>query len=351
MDVLQTGVNVALKTVTSVFEDELQGINTSGRKKKHTNIIGTFSSVVPATSLNMNPDPLFNSPGPLDSSDIKIEPLEIVETNLSESVSQENDVTNVSLDEYEPTSVEPFTIKSENKNSFREQHNFCEIADELSDVSTQNLGASCHVCEKVFANKLSMRKHVRNQHPEMTFSCNMCKSSFILESTFKKHMKIVHEDIRFNCSLCPCNFSCKKNLIRHMRNKHGKGNEMQVDNGENTMLEPQIVTFPCSKCHFEFKFKDSMGKHLQAAHEKPIEDVFIKDENTNCQKDKKIIHCTHCIKQFSSKHNMMRHVVTIHEGQRIACGECNFKSLKKERVVQHCIESLHDLTSIKTVYM
>jgi hypothetical protein len=252
------------------------------------------------------------------------------------------------LDEYKPISVE-------NKNNFHEQNYFFETTDELSEVSTQNLGASCHVCDKIFANKLSMKKPVRNQPPEMTFSCNICESTFIMESTFEKHLKIVHEYIRFNCSQCPCNFSCKKNLICHMRNKHGKGNEVQVDNGENISFdlafESEIVNFPCSKCDLEFRCKDSMVRHLQEAHEKPADDEVLKDENINCPKDKKIVNCTHCNKQFSSKHNMMRHVVTIHEGQRIAFGECNFQCLKKEQVFQHCIESLHDLTSIKTVYV
>jgi hypothetical protein len=73
MDGLQTGVNVALKTVTAGCEDKRQGYrdtSMSDRKKRPSNtflgikpvsaqgkpnIIGTFSSLVPTTSLNMNP--------------------------------------------------------------------------------------------------------------------------------------------------------------------------------------------------------------------------------------------------------------------------------------------------------
>ena len=323
MDLLQTDVNVALKTVKTRFvsvrsvEDALQIAKVSSIPDvEMSNSIFTSSPQPIANSTTTTSDPVFNSSGHQDSSYIKIEPIDVVETDFSEVTSQyeSRELDCLSLDDH-------LVTKSENKYNRHELKNIISMdnPNKCDGLKLPICSATCHVCDKLFASKLNMRKHVRTQHPEMTFSCHICNTTFILEGTLKRHIERVHEGIRFNCVQCPSNFSSMWNLSRHIRKKHGNEDKSRGSVGDDSGIEHHDP-------------KTVIAKSLKGGHNK-------------------VVPCFQCNEYFSSRANMMRHIATVHEGQRFACEECNYKSMKKSRVIKHCIKSQHDSNQIKTVYV
>eukprot|EP00092_Neocalanus_flemingeri_P040250 GFUD01043842.1.p1 GENE.GFUD01043842.1~~GFUD01043842.1.p1 ORF type:complete len:365 (-),score=67.41 GFUD01043842.1:408-1502(-) len=257
MDLLQTGINVALTTTKTravrdrsrspCYGDALQIIQASNNRAPVTSVavsnrnptarkagIKPVSTAIPnfasspqsnsTTSSYTSPNPLFSSSIILDSSSIKIEPMDVVETYMSEDATQHEivDVRSFALgdnhQEKEFTSSDPCSSKS-------------------YDLNPPTPSLSCNVCDKLFANKEAKRKHIRARHPEMTFSCHICDLKFILEATLKKHIEAVHEGVRFYCVQCPRGFSSKMNLRRHIRSKHYSDDKSEVMVKDNLVFE------------------------------------------------------------------------------------------------------------------
>ena len=90
---------------------------------------------------------------------------------------------------------------------------------------------SCEQCGKVFAQKSSLFRHVRDIHHEVgfegcsSFKCDICKKQFEREENYHRHMKLVHEpksDAEFKCSICQKGFSLKANCKKHEKNCTGR---------------------------------------------------------------------------------------------------------------------------------
>eukprot|EP00092_Neocalanus_flemingeri_P040247 GFUD01043839.1.p1 GENE.GFUD01043839.1~~GFUD01043839.1.p1 ORF type:complete len:361 (-),score=73.83 GFUD01043839.1:360-1442(-) len=253
MDLLQTGANVSLKTTMTRAArdrsrrpghgDALQIIQASNNIAPDTSVavsnhnptprkagIKPVSTVIPnfgsspQSISTTSSNPLFSSSIHLDSSSIKIEPIDVVETYISENTTQHEivDVRSFSLgdnhQEKEFTSSDPCPSKS-------------------YELNPPTPSLSCNVCDKLFANKEAKRKHIRARHPEMTFPCHMCDLKFILEATLKKHIEAVHEGVRFYCVQCPRGFSSKMNLRRHIRSKHYSDDKSEVMVKDNLVFE------------------------------------------------------------------------------------------------------------------
>lgn len=53
----------------------------------------------------------------------------------------------------------------------------------------------CQICEKEYANKQSIRRHIRMCHE---ICCNSCSPTFVNKSDFLKHQQIVKHHVKKN---------------------------------------------------------------------------------------------------------------------------------------------------------
>ncbi|KAJ2938667.1 hypothetical protein O0L34_g11993 [Tuta absoluta] len=116
---------------------------------------------------------------------------------------------------------------------------------------TESIEYKCHACEKVLANRSSLRTHIKRHHllqrlhqcpecdmkffspselkkhmPKHTglrdFKCDVCQKAFGRQKTLKEHMRIHLNDRRYKCEHCGQAFVQKCSWRGHMRSKHGE---------------------------------------------------------------------------------------------------------------------------------
>ena len=76
-------------------------------------------------------------------------------------------------------------------------------------------------CEKSFAVKSSLQRHVRIVHDNLkSFICQPCDLRFSTQAQLNGHTARIHFKICHPCTECQKSYSDKSNLKRHVGNKH-----------------------------------------------------------------------------------------------------------------------------------
>lgn len=89
---------------------------------------------------------------------------------------------------------------------------------------------TCTVCNRVFTNSTSLKKHMKTHSGEKPFECDVCKKCFQEPSNLKRH-KIIHSGERpFKCKVCEKAFSQSYTLTRHMRTHKPKTESVETVN-------------------------------------------------------------------------------------------------------------------------
>lgn len=127
----------------------------------------------------------------------------------------------------------------------------------MADIKEANCGLSegnfgCHLCNKVYANKDSLRKHVRNVHGE----------------SLPDVRNVALSALQFSCSLCSRTFQAQKSVNRHMRQKHadasttGNNNAADQPLPTGTLSENPSLLVPAPKGRYYIVLKCFQGTYI-----------------------------------------------------------------------------------------
>lgn len=110
---------------------------------------------------------------------------------------------------------------------------------------------SCEICDRVFGDSSSARKHHRVVHLRIKeFECNECGKTFAEKSNRSKHFIAAHLKQRNHpCPDCDKVFNFTDGLRRHRNNVHFN-----------------IRPYPCHDCDSSYKQKTHLHKHRQSVH-------------------------------------------------------------------------------------
>ncbi|XP_054723735.1 RB-associated KRAB zinc finger protein-like [Uloborus diversus] len=125
-----------------------------------------------------------------------------------------------------------------------------------SDVpSASKTAHACSTCNKVFASKPNLTRHLKTHMAVKPFACEECGKGFARKEHLTRHM-LMHAPatvpITHQCKDCDMTFTRLDNLRRHERATHG---------------EP---IHKCSQCDQAFSRKSNLMQHVRVSHSAPM---------------------------------------------------------------------------------
>uniref|UniRef100_A0A1A9UY42 Transcription factor grauzone n=1 Tax=Glossina austeni TaxID=7395 RepID=A0A1A9UY42_GLOAU len=195
----------------------------------------------------------------------------------------------------------------------------------------------CEPCNRVFADRNSMRNHLLIKHQkdeDKMFSCSRCPKKFVKMYLLRQHELVGHSDHKnaclavdeeiakfmpLHCELCNVEVENFTALKGHMRVEHNMKGYMRCCNRkffERGLLAEHIRThlnpacYKCEKCSLVFPDRKSMRNHFLMIHQK---------------KEDKPFACSQCSNKFVTVYLLQLHKVVAHGDPTNTCKSCSRK--------------------------
>lgn len=160
---------------------------------------------------------------------------------------------------------------------------------------------ACDICTKEFKTNRQMKEHLLTSHVGIKpYKCEHCNKFFARKYHLERHV-VVHTGIKeYQCEYCGKHFCTKGNLLAHVRRVH-----------------LQVKEFSCGVCQKGFYSAKDLQTHLKKhTGEKPFK-------------------CDICLKSFTEKINMEWHL-RIHSGERpYECINCDKTYTRLPHLIRH----------------
>ena len=124
----------------------------------------------------------------------------------------------------------------------------------------------CKICDRKFAEKQTLQKHISTFHGEMPYSCENCDASFANKNKLNRHLASVHEEKKpYVCKICDTIYAEKQNLKKHIKTVHS--DILPLNFGKDAINEliktGAIVEVKCEICFLDFKSNSKLLKQHQ----------------------------------------------------------------------------------------
>ncbi|RNA41658.1 gastrula zinc finger -like, partial [Brachionus plicatilis] len=220
--------------------------------------------------------------------------------------------------------------------------------DPVPEHRTKHSILYCHECVECsifFKSMKILTKHKKDAHHlKPVFKCANtidCNQQFDSIDAFMDHSK-VHMQKNIVCSKCRVKFANKNTLRIHMKNFHYKTSLGKKSGASRSrklvemahsgpMSEPAVhdnkmtkSEFTCPTCRQEFATRNSLHNHLA----------------THSPNDLKLFMCTYCNLSFKTRKELSQHVATHDSHKHKSCDKCGetFKTsfhLKRHALTRH----------------
>ncbi|XP_059203373.1 zinc finger protein 91-like [Centropristis striata] len=214
---------------------------------------------------------------------------------------------------------------------------------------------SCSMCEKRFAKKTYLTRHIRCHTGEKPYSCSICDKRFVRKSQLNHHMMTHTKEKPYSCSVCSKGFTGSGDLVRHMRIHTGekpyscslcsKGFTGSGDLVRHMRIHTGEKPFSCSVCSKGFNGRRDLEKHMRIhTGEKPFccsvcGKVFTErgnlERHMRIHTGEKPFSCSVCSKGFTERGNLERHM-RIHTGEKpFSCSVCSKGFTERGNLEKH----------------
>ena len=193
----------------------------------------------------------------------------------------------------------------------------------------------CYICDKTYADRYSLRYHLRTHGIGRQIRCEYCNKSFSKPSRLEAHIRSHHNNIRdFKCSECGKAFKTRSHLENHFRQHSGER------------------PYECTVCGDNFRHKISLMAH-QRSHEglkpyccevcgKTFREPSTLKAHSRVHTGDKPYKCQLCDKAFTQRAGLNYHRQS-HSGEKPhKCQICHFATGKNASLVCH-YKNVHKL--------
>lgn len=187
----------------------------------------------------------------------------------------------------------------------------------------------CVPCEKSFATKQNLARHMLTHTGVKPYQCDICEKSFFQKSNLNTHYLTHTNKKSYQCAICDKSFVTKQSITYHHISLHGgeKRHQCKVCNKsfvQKSNLTNHILTHSGEKpyqCHCGklFSQRYHLTRHVSLKHN-----------------DKKLYECAMCKKSFITKASITYHIISLHNGEKqYKCIFCNSSFASKYSLKRH----------------
>ena len=125
----------------------------------------------------------------------------------------------------------------------------------------------CNFCQKTFARKFALRRHLNTHRGEPSLKCDICDDQFVEAYDLTTHRRTKHLMRAF---FCPKKFTSRSGLHVHMKMHSGLVHKCTSCNAafatrsrlhRHTISHTYSHAFTCEGCGSKFKYKSSLTMH------------------------------------------------------------------------------------------
>jgi hypothetical protein len=91
-------------------------------------------------------------------------------------------------------------------------------------LKTVNVNFSCKECSSIFGNKVTLKKHIIDNHPKKV-ECQLCDETFDQIWKLEQHMETRSAEKAFRCTICDKKFVLQWCLKKHLKGHTDKNVE------------------------------------------------------------------------------------------------------------------------------
>ena len=186
----------------------------------------------------------------------------------------------------------------------------------------------CYICLKTYADRYSLRYHLRTHGIGHQIRCELCNKSFPKPSRLQAHINAFHKNIRkFNCDKCDKTFKTRIHLENHNLLHTGERPHKCEECGEHFRHKMSLVAhqrihgdvrpYVCETCGKSFREPSTLKAHMRVhSGDKPYK-------------------CDLCDKSFTQRAGLNYHR-RVHAGIKpFSCSKCDYVTAKMASLRSH----------------
>ncbi|KAF5893612.1 zinc finger and BTB domain-containing protein 41, partial [Clarias magur] len=208
------------------------------------------------------------------------------------------------------------------------------------DAPVQRKDHKCPFCNKPYASRKTLSKHVKRFHPDHIaefqnmrkrksegWKCDICHKSFTRRPHLEEHM-ILHSQHRpFKCGYCDDYFKSRFARLKHQEKYH-------------------LGPFPCDICGRQFNDTGNRKRHIECTHGgkrkwtcnkcgKSVRERTTLREHQRIHSGEKPHLCSICGQSFRHGSSYRLHLRVHHDDKRYECEECGKAFIRHDHLKKH----------------